>query len=201
MINLFLSASVPLPGRNKMWLETADIIAIRDSIKALVEVALSEAELVFGGHPAITPLIALLLRSAPPQQRKRVILFQSQWFKPEFVKENSEFIDFRLIPAGPDLDTSLRNLRQAMLQSKQFDAAFFIGGMEGSRLEYDAFRGLHPHAACYPIASTGAAALRLYRDTEEKRRDLLDELTYPTLFRRLLAEIKEKKNSAPRFMQ
>ena len=190
MISLFLSASVPLPGRSKLWLETADVIAIRDSIKALVEIALSEGELVFGGHPAITPLVALLLRSLPPEQKKRVILFQSEWFEPEFVEENSEFIDFRLIPAGHDLDASLRLMRYAMLKSKKFDAAFFVGGMEGIAVEYEAFRSLHPTAPCYPIASTGAAALRLYRDIKSDRRDLLYELTYPTLFRHLMIEIK-----------
>jgi SLOG-like protein len=193
MINIFLSASVPLPDRNKLWMETADVIAIRDSIKAIIEVVLGEAELVFGGHPAITPLIALLLRTVPPEQRRRVILFQSKWFEAEFVKENSEFIDFQLIPAEQDLALSLKMMRQAMLSSRGFDAAFFVGGMEGIAAEYEQFKQMHPSALCYPIASTGAAALKLYQDTNMDRRELLHELTYPTLFRRLMAEIKDQR--------
>ena len=190
MLSLFLSASVPLPNRHPRWMETADVIAIRDAIKALVETVLSESELVFGGHPAITPLIALLLRSMPANFRRRVVLYQSQWFEAEFVKDNAEFIDFRLVPAGPSLDSSVDRMREEMLKSKPFDAAFFIGGMEGIGAEYSAFHHLHPSALCFPIASTGAAALELYRDLKIDRPDLMHELTYPTLFKRLLNEVK-----------
>jgi hypothetical protein len=70
MIHLFLSARIPLPGRNPKYLSTADVLAIRDSVKALVSTALYDGLIVFGGHPAITPLIALLLRGMPPETRR-----------------------------------------------------------------------------------------------------------------------------------
>ena len=62
MINVFLSASVPLPDRNPRFMKMADVIAIRKSVKALVTEVIPKGVIVFGGHPAITPLIALLLR-------------------------------------------------------------------------------------------------------------------------------------------
>lgn len=191
MINLFLSASVPLPDRNAAYYQTADVIAIREAVKALVETALGESCIVFGGHPAITPLIALLLRGLPTDFRRRVILFQSQFFENDFIEDNQEFIDFRLTPAvANDRAQSLRLMRERMLSSKQFDAAIFIGGMEGITDEYRAFHRLHPNAICYPIASTGGASLALYREIAAENRDLLLDLTYPTLFRRLLKEVK-----------
>jgi hypothetical protein len=52
--NVFLSASVPLPSRNAVYFFTADVIAIRDSVRALVMVIMEQgSRLVFGGHPAI----------------------------------------------------------------------------------------------------------------------------------------------------
>lgn len=57
---VFLSASVPLPSRNRAYFDTADVIAIRDAIRALTMVIIEEdIQLVFGGHPAITPMIRL----------------------------------------------------------------------------------------------------------------------------------------------
>jgi hypothetical protein len=191
MINLFLSASVPLPDRNPVYYRTADVIAIREAVKALIETVLSECYIVFGGHPAITPLIALLLRGLPIDSRRRVILFQSAFFENEFVKDNEEFIDFRLTPAvASDRAASLRVMREQMLSSKPFDAAIFIGGMEGIIDEYRAFHERHSEAMCYPIASTGGASLELHREIASARADLALDLTYPALFRKLLKEVK-----------
>lgn len=194
MIRLFLSASVPLPNRNPKYLETADVLAIRDAVKALVTGVLDQGEIAFGGHPAITPLIALLMRGMPTETKRRVIIFQSTFFEKEFLDENDEFIDLRLTPAvRGDRAESLRLMRHAMITSIPYDAAVFVGGMEGVHEEYHAFRAAHPHAPCFPIASTGAAALELYNNGIERRPDLMLELTYPTLFRKLLAEISSGK--------
>jgi SLOG cluster3 family len=57
---IFLSASVPLPSRNPLYFDTADVIAIRDAVRALTMVVVEQhVQLVFGGHPAITPMIRL----------------------------------------------------------------------------------------------------------------------------------------------
>lgn len=54
---VFLSASIPDPARDKRYFGTGDTIAIRDAVIALVSVVLPRTKLVFGGHPAITPLV------------------------------------------------------------------------------------------------------------------------------------------------
>jgi hypothetical protein len=193
MIRLFLSASVPLPGRNEKYLSSVDVLAIRDSVKALVTTALNDGLIVFGGHPAITPMIALLLRNMPVDTRRRLVLYQSRFFEKDFPDENDEFVHLRLTPAEGDHAASLRRMRHDMIRAEPFDAAVFIGGMEGIWEEYHEFHKIHPDAPCFPIASTGGAALELYRDIGEGRRDLIYELTYPTLFRNLLKEIELRK--------
>ena len=83
MLSVFLSASIPLPHRHPKYLETADVVAIRDSIRAVVSVVVPGGQIVFGGHPATTPLIRLLVRGMTPNVRN-VILYQSLFFKTRF---------------------------------------------------------------------------------------------------------------------
>ena len=79
---IFLSASVPLPSRNRIYFHTADVIAIRDAIRALVMVIIEqEAQLVFGGHPAITPMIRLQIAQTGAPVGERVVMFQSRYFE------------------------------------------------------------------------------------------------------------------------
>jgi hypothetical protein len=40
MIDVFLSASVPLPNRHPRFFETADVLGIREAVKALADVVL-----------------------------------------------------------------------------------------------------------------------------------------------------------------
>jgi hypothetical protein len=189
MINVFLSVSVPLPGRHPRFMETADVIAIRDSVKALVSEVVTRGIITFGGHPAITPLIALLLKDLGPEAARRVVLYLSEYFVDEFIGENREFLDVRFIPAVPSRGESLELMRRHMIGDTKFDAGVFIGGMEGVLEEFQLFKERHPKAARWPIASTGAAAQDLFFDQTEHRRDLLEELTYPTLFRKLMSEL------------
>lgn len=159
MLSVFLSASNPLPHRHPKYLEIADAAAIRDSIRAVVSVVVPSGQIVFGGHPATTPLIRRLVRGMTANVRKHVILYQSLFFKPRFPPEVSEFEEVRFIDAvDGDLDASLTKMRGAMIGARNFDAAVFLGGMEGVEIEYDIFRRLHPNKPAYPVASTGAAA-------------------------------------------
>jgi len=44
--NIFLSASIPYPERDRKFYDTADIIAIRDSVRALATVVIPNANLM-----------------------------------------------------------------------------------------------------------------------------------------------------------
>jgi hypothetical protein len=190
MIRVFLSASVPLPNRDARFMATADIIAIRESVKALVTEVVPKGIIVFGGHPAITPLVALLLRGLGQDAARRIVLYQSAFFTDQFGPENDEFLDVRIVPAvRSSREASLRSMRQHMISDTAFHAGVFIGGMEGVLDEFAMFQELHPNAACWPIASTGAAAKELFDERSTRRREFLDEITYATLFRKLISEL------------
>jgi hypothetical protein len=189
MIDVFLSASVPLPTRDRRFFDTADVLAIREAIKALVEVVLPAGRITCGGHPAITPLLALFVREAG-LKAERVTVFQSALFpKTDLPAELSEFVDVRTTPkVGDDRAASLTLMREKMVRSRRFDAAVIIGGMEGIFEELGLFRRYNPNAPVLPIASTGAAAAIIHRDG--KFDDYLArELTYPSLFRRKLLTV------------
>jgi hypothetical protein len=182
MINVFLSASVPLPSRHRRFYETAEVLGIRESVKALVEVVLPVGRITSGGHPAITPLIALFVREGD-LPKDRLTIFQSRYFVDRFPQENEEFADVRVMEEVPDnMEASLAYMRHEMLRSQDFDVAVLIGGMEGVLEEARMFAELHPRAPIIPVASTGAAA-RLVFEGGNFPPDYATQLTYQTLFR------------------
>jgi len=193
MSTVFLSASIPLPDRHPRYLDTADVVAIRDSIRALVSVVVPFGQIVFGGHPAITPLVRLLVRGMTQNVRSHVILYQSRFFESQFPPEVAEFEEVRLIDAvAGEMNASLEKMRVAMIGSCDFAAAVFIGGMDGVEEEYELFRQIHPSRPAFPIASTGAAARILFEKYMADRRELMDELRYLSLFRRLLNPLSDR---------
>jgi hypothetical protein len=186
-LRVFLSASVPLPSRNREYIDTADVIAIRDAVRALAMVIIEQkAELVFGGHPAITPMIRLQIVESGNRVGERVVMFQSRYFERQFPSDNAVFEHVELIDAVPnDRTASLQRMREAMLAGR-FDAGVFIGGMEGVEEEYAMFIRLQPAVPVFPVASTGAAAAKIFNADMLLQRDhpeLRDELSYLSLMR------------------
>lgn len=90
--NIFLSAGVPTEERNPKYFESADVIAIRDSVIALASTVLANNDyhLIWGGQPAITPLIALVLNRYNHAMANSVTLYQSYEFEQFFPKENED---------------------------------------------------------------------------------------------------------------
>ncbi|MDH2546100.1 hypothetical protein WBV44_17575 [Acinetobacter baumannii] len=192
MLNIFLSASIPLSDRKKCFYETADVLAIKEAIRSLVEVVIPNGRIVCGGHPAITPLLAMATKNSK-KDRNFISIYQSNIFKPDFPKSVYDFIDLTLIDGNPEeREESLNVMRQAMIQSQKFDAIVLIGGMEGVIEELEIFLEYHPHAKVIPLASTGAAAKIVYDNeyNKLKPRFQLDprfenDYTYSSLFRRI----------------
>lgn len=187
--NIFLSASVPLEERDPKYFKSADVIAIRDSVIALASAVLANQSyhLIWGGHPSITPLIALVLDRYGLKMSDRVTLYQSDEFKKFFPPENKDVGIRKYTDKKENRAASLLEMRQHMLGDHDYSAAVFIGGMEGVEDEYALFRKYHPAAPCFPIASTGAAARILFEEhPEEFDERLLTELSYNSLFKDLL---------------
>lgn len=189
MKHIFLSASIPDQRRSPRYYASADLVAIRDAVRALATVVLPHATLYWGGHPAITPLIRAVADSMGLTGSHRVQLFQSAWFSEEFPADNAALEAYVLTAKMRTRRESLKEMREVMLRSAGFDAGIFIGGMSGVEEEFRLYRRHHPDAQVLPIASTGAAASILYERLKTKLAlspDLANNYAYPTLFRTLL---------------
>lgn len=186
-LNIFLSASIPVIGRNEKYFNTADTIAIRDSVLALASIALPKYKLIWGGHPSITPLIANVLQHSDIDIQSSVTLYQSMYFEKFFPLENESVAAIIKTKDLGDKDLSINEMRERMLKDNEFYAGIFIGGMEGVEEEYEIFTRLHPASQVFPIASTGAAAKIIYdKYFKNQKPQLYTNLAFSSLFKDLL---------------
>jgi hypothetical protein len=184
---IFLSASVPDPNRSSKYFSTADPLAIGAAVSGLVYVTLGRRLLVWGGHPAITPMIWAAADDMGVDYGVWVHLYQSLLFKDEFPAENARFKNVTYIdPIANDRSASLLAMRRQMLSDYHYEAGVFIGGMEGVEEEFALFRQRYPKADILPIASTGGAALLIYQGNTGLPSDLLSSLDYVGIIHREL---------------
>jgi len=188
---IFLSASIPDQSSERKYTETADVIAIRDSVRALASVVIPNSRLIWGGHPAITPLIRYVIESVNPglQLKKHITLYQSDFYKNSFPKDNLFFENIIKIPANVNELSSVNDMRNRMIKDNEYKVGIFIGGRQGVEREFSLFKEVHPKALLLPIASTGAAARIIYNGIIP-RLDvrLLNDYAYMSLFKSLLKE-------------
>lgn len=184
MKKIFLSASIPSPLRDKRYYDTADFIAIREAIRALAMVVIPKTILVWGGHPAITPIISNVLQAMNSDIQKHVIMYQSRFFEGKFPKENSNIGQIVLTDTVEnDRNKSLLFMRQKMIKENDYIAGVFIGGMDGVEEEFDIFSKEHADSLFMPIATTGAAAKIIYeKKSNSFDKELATEYAYRSLF-------------------
>lgn len=191
MKNIFLSASIPLPERHPKYYESADIIAIREAVIALITVVLPHHRVVWGGHPSITPLINYVMQKMKLNIQEHVALYQSEFFKDKFPEDNNKFQNVILTENFGDIPLSIQRMRERMFSENKFAAAIFIGGMDGIEVEYKMFKEYHPEALILPIASTGGATKIVYDNLfpeEEKNERFLKDYGYMSLFQKFLID-------------
>lgn len=189
--SIFLSASIPFKERNPKYFDSADIIAIRDSVIALASVVLPKHRLIWGGHPSITPIIYYVMEKMNLNVQEHVILYQSKFFEYLFPKDNNRFQNVILTDNLGEVSESILHMRNRMFQENEFTAAVFIGGMEGIEDEFKMFRDFHPEALLLPVASTGAAAKIVYDELlpdNFKNERLVKDYGYMSLFQKFLIE-------------
>ena len=144
--NIFLSAGVPTLDQDPIFFETADVIAIRDSVIALASTVLAtnNYHLIWGGQPSITQLIAIVLERFNLKMSDRVTLYQSLEFERFFPKENENVGHIICTEKKESRAASLRFMREHMIGDHDYVAAVFIGGMNGILDEYAIFKEFHP---------------------------------------------------------
>jgi hypothetical protein len=184
---IFLSAGVPDPKRGPQYAATANTVAITAAVSALVHVTLGRRLMVWGGQPAITPMIWVVAEDVGVEYGQWVRLYQSRHFKDEFPEDNDRFQNVTYTDdIERDREKSLLLMRKKMFSEHKFKAAVFIGGMGGIVDEFELFRRLQPDAAVIPIVSTGGATLEVGRRLPPLDADLLHDLDYVALFHRHL---------------
>jgi len=182
---VFLSASVPDPSRAPDYAKSADSVAISAAVTALIYTTLGRRMLIWGGHPAITPMIWVVAESMDVDYGGWVRLYQSNFFEDQFPEDNKMFQNVVYTdPIRGDREASLREMRIRMFKENAFDAGVFIGGMKGILDEFHLFRDYQPKAVLIPVISTGGAVLELAGSFAE--RDLVDDFDYVGLFHRHL---------------
>jgi hypothetical protein len=185
---VFLSASVPTAQRGERYRRASGAhFEIEQAVVSLARAVFSESgRLVFGGHPAISPLVAMVAgeyrepRHAeahgdrPPAP---ITIFQSRAFQGFLPDEtlvmyqlgyasitwidavdNERFSPKKHYSADGPCPKSLRAMRIAMITGTQPDAMVCIGGMEGVERERSLFHELRAGAPVYVLGSTGGAA-------------------------------------------
>ena len=196
---IFLSAGVPDPKRGPKYAMTADAVAITAAISALIHVVLGRRHLVWGGHPAITPMIHVMAEDYKVDYGSWVTLYQSGIFRDEYPSDNEHFRNLIEIPAeNGGREPSLATMRERMLGDRRFHAAVFVGGMQGILDEHDVFRRLQPDAVVVPLAATGGASLELGLLAAPFDVELHTSLNFvPLLHARLGVPIRERRFATP----
>lgn len=196
---IFLSASVPDPKRAPQYAATADTVAIASAVNSLAHVTLGRRILIWGGHPAITPMIWLVAENIGVDYGSWVRLYQSKHFSDQFPEDNERFRNVTYTEnIEIDRNKSLDAMREQMLSDYRFAAAVFIGGMDGILEEFDMFRRLQPHAAVVPVVSTGGASVELANRIPHVDPDLVDDFDYVAVFHRYLnISVKEERFNRP----
>jgi len=187
---IFLSASVPNEKRAERYNRVDDAaFEIEQAVISLARAVFSEGgRLVFGGHPAISPLVAMVVgeyreprfaESREERQLSPVEIFQSRAF--EGYLPDDTLLMYKLGYASihwveaidherfvPDTDTlevncpkSLRHMREDMLKATRPDAMVCIGGMEGLEEEVELALGQVPTFPIFVLERTGGAAALL----------------------------------------
>lgn len=195
---IFLSAGVPDPRRGPQYAKTADTVAIAAAVSALVHVTLGRRLLVWGGQPAITPMIWFVADGLKVEYGQWVKLYQSNHFKDEFPEDNKRFSNVHFTKDMGDREKSLSLMREKMFSDFNFTDAVFIGGMKGIVDEFELIEKVHPAVTRIPVLSTGGAVLDLATRVPNLPPDLATDLDYVALFHRHLGiSVKENRYPTP----
>jgi hypothetical protein len=203
--NIFLSASVPAPQRAERYRRVEDAhFEIEQAVISLARAVFSEGgRLVFGGHPAISPLVAMVAgeyrepryaESGVERPIASIEVFQSRAFEGFLPSEtqmmyklgyatiiwvdavDGETYDPKREYREPPCPLSVNAMRHAMIERTMPEAMVCIGGMDGVEKEFEIFRELRRNAPIYVLEKTGGAASRLAENQFEHVRIIDDEI-------------------------
>jgi hypothetical protein len=183
---IFLSASVPVPGRGH-YHETANPFLIQCAVRELMISVIRTHRIVWGGHPSITPMIWTICEDLDVEYARSVVLYQSRYFQDRFPEENAKFGNVVYTDAvDGDREGSLVIMRETMLARSDLVAGVFVGGMEGIEAELAIFKRVRPKGRVVLVASPGGATRDVAARLAGSPAPDLDEVDFARLFHREL---------------
>ncbi|MEZ8273230.1 hypothetical protein AB6C54_18600 [Vibrio splendidus] len=157
MKEIFLSASIPVEGRGD-YFKTSEPYLIQLAVKELAEFAFANGfKLVWGGHPAITPMIESICLDMNCNYKEHVLVYQSKFFEGMFPSSNKSFESIKYTKKHSSIEKSLFVMRREMISRENIVAAVFIGGMEGIFQEYKLFSKYQRDKVVIALGITGGA--------------------------------------------
>lgn len=187
---ILLSASVPSEKRNERYQEKYTKIKhaqiqIEEAVIGLSRNIFQQGgQLIFGGHPSISPLIAMVATEFKLNleienmerneiKDKPILLFQSRAFEDVSLSEKENLLKLGYtqikwidavgnekydpeIEGEPQCEKSLELMRQEMI-NQPIDALVCIGGMENVEREFELFREIHSQKPIFLLKTTGGA--------------------------------------------
>ena len=191
-------------SRNRRFVRTSYPNRIRRAVTELCRQTFSRNwNLVFGGHPAISPLVLSAAQLFVPTEhhRKRVAVFQSAYFENQIPEDTRKLAvwgqgELLVTEARRTEADSLDLMRNVMVASQNLMACVLIGGMEGVLKEGRLFHENHPNQLLFPIESTGSAAFEWFR-TENADEDIdeataIKDVSYPREFSMIFKTLDER---------
>lgn len=176
---ILLAASYP----PREYRSKADSHEIAAAVKALAGAIFQQGwTLVFGGHPAVSPLVLMIARAYG--QKNRVVIYQSAYFvhhtSPATTALTEEgYGKIELIPNDPtemppsplgqvdstNCPKSLSTMRGQMVSHPGIAGLVLIGGDTGIRQELDIFSEKNGDLPIIPIGAPGGMARELVSET------------------------------------
>lgn len=140
---------------------------IQRAITSLINVFIPHSVIVFGGHPFISPFVLEIAEQY--KLKKNITIYQSKYFEDkveDIIKNQKNKLDIRWTEKKnkqgiDDKALSLQEMREKMI-SENFDAAFFVGGMDGVKDEYDIFKRKYADKPAFVLPTTGGAAKKIH---------------------------------------
>jgi len=195
--SIFLSASVPAEGSGFHRLD----LYVDEAVMTLARTVFAEGgQLVFGGHPSISPLVLTIASEyAGLHERSEpmALIYQSTIFSSIIPEKTSmmETMGYGRIVWTPAAEgevlrrdqatgryivpKSLEIMRRQMIAETMPVAFVAAGGMEGVEDEVRIFRELRPAGRVYALAETGGVAAQLavkYDDVVEMDKRVKERL-------------------------
>ena len=206
---VLLSASVPTKERSAEFRKIPNAqTQIEQAVIALARnVFQAGGQLIFGGHPSISPLVLMVAmeydqkskeieniqRNEP--QLKPINIYQSEAFREVMPQQTIDLLNLGLadiiwteaidgekynpeLKGQPQCPRSLWLMRTKMI-NQNIDALVCIGGMEGTMDEFRLFSDYHSRKPIYVFESTGGASEILAREfTRSEYIKVIDRVNY-----------------------